>query len=184
MSAQIADLKANFKAAGIEINTSLGKGLTKAALIVEGDYKVRLTKGGNVATGLLRGSASHRLVERNGYPRAEIGPGAGYGKEVELGGPPRKVPFENILNWVIRKGLVGRSGAGGTRRNRADKYAEFDAALAIQASIEKKGTRPHPALLPALVSNRTAIFQAIASSLRGTLSGDSIRTGRGSRGAS
>ena len=169
MKSQVADLKAAFVSAGIELNTTLGKGLTNAALIVEGDYKVRLTKGGQVASGILRAGATHRLIERNGYPVAQVGPSSGYGKEVELGGPPRKVPFEALLKWVITKGIVGRSGAGGTRRNRADKYAEFDAALAIQASIEKKGTMPHPALLPALVSNRDAILRAIATPLKAKL---------------
>lgn len=168
MKAQVADLKAAFAAAGIELNTTLGKGLTNAALIVEGDYKARLTKGGQVATGVLRASAAHRLIEKNGYPVAQVGSNTQYAAEVELGGPPRKVPFEDLLNWVIRKGIVGRSGKN-NRRNRADKYAEFDAALAIQASIEKKGTRPHPALLPALVSNRDAILRAIATSLKAKL---------------
>lgn len=169
MKSQVADLKAAFVAAGIELETTLGKGLTNAALIVEGDYKVRLTKGGQVATGVLRASAAHRLIEKNGYPVAQVGSNTEYAAEVELGGPPRRVPFEDILNWVIRKGIAGRSGRGGKSRNRADKYAEFDTALAIQASIEKKGTMPHPALLPALVSNRDAIFRAIAAPLKSKL---------------
>lgn len=168
MSQQMTDLKAGFKAAGIEIETSFGRGLTKGALIVEGDYKVRLTKGGHVASGLLRGSASHRLIERNGYPAAQIGPGAAYGKEFELGGPPRYVPVEDILKWVIRKGLVGRSGKN-NRRTKSDKSNEETLAYLIQRSIQEKGTMPHPTLLPALVSNRAAIFKAVAEPMRATL---------------
>lgn len=156
MSSQVADLKAAFAAAGIELNTTLGKGLTNAALIVEGDYKVRLTKGGHVATGVLRASAAHRLIEKNGYPVAEVGSNTEYAAEVELGGPPRVVPLENLVAWVKRKGLGKGEDAVGV-------------AIAIQDHIAKHGTMPHPALLPALVSNRDAIFRAIAAPLKAKL---------------
>ena len=165
MHAQVAQLRENFMAAGIELKTSLAYGLTKAALIVERDYKLRLTKGGQVATGLLRSSATHRIIDKGGYPAAQIGPAVGYGKEVELGGPPRLVPFETILKWVITKGIAGRSGKGG-RRVKADKENEQEIAFLIQRSIEKKGTMPHPALLPALISNRDAIMKAIATPMK------------------
>ncbi len=151
MAQQMTDLKTAFKSAGVEINTALGRGLNKAALIVEGDYKVRLTKGGHVATGLLLGSASHRLIDSSGYPAAQIGPGAGYGKEVELGSAPHLVPIEDLIKWAKRKGL------------------DEQAAPAIQKHIAEFGTMPHPALLPALVSNQAEIFKAIAEPMKATL---------------
>jgi len=176
MATQLADLKTNFQAAGVEIDSSLAKGLTKAALIVERDYKVRLTKGGQVATGLLRASASHRLIDGKRYMQAQVGSNTGYAAEVELGGPPRHVPFEDILNWVRRKGLAGSSYASNKMGSSYKSGVEKTIAKAIQDSIAEKGTMPHPALLPALVSNRDAIFKAIANQLKSTLSQKGARS--------
>jgi hypothetical protein len=174
MKGQVDDLKKAFASAGIELNTTLVKGMTNAALIVEADYKKRLTTGGQVASGLLRASASHRIIDNGGYPVAQIGPAVEYGKEVELGGPPRLVPFETILQWVVRKGIAGRSGKGG-RRTKADRSNEEEIAFLIQRSIQEKGTMPHPALLPALVSNRAAILNAIAAPLKAKLAGSGAK---------
>jgi hypothetical protein len=151
MAAQLAELRRNFVAAGLELNTALGRGLTDAALIVERDYKIRLTKGGHVASGLLRASASHRLIDVGRYKAAQVGPAAEYGKEVELGSAPHTVPIDDLIKWAKRKGL------------------DEDAAYAIQKHIEKYGTMPHPALLPALLSNKVAIFNAIAAPMKAQL---------------
>ena len=174
MSDQIADLKKAFAEAGIELKTALRKGLTNAALIVEGDYKVRLTLGGQVATGLLRASATHRLIDTGKYFAAQVGSNTEYAAEVEFGGPPRDVPLQDILNWVIRKGIAGRSGKSG-RRVKSDMANERAIAFLIQRSIKEKGTMPHPALIPALVSNREAIFKAIETPLRAKLSERSVK---------
>jgi len=158
MAQQLSVLRDNFKAAGIELSTALGRGLTNASLIVEKDYKVRLTEGGQVSSGLLRGSASHRIIDMEGYPVAQIGPGAGYGKEVELGSSPHTVPIEDLIRWAKRKGL------------------DEEAAYAIQKHIEAYGTMPHPALLPALVSNKESIFKAIAAPLKAELAKKKVQS--------
>lgn len=168
MNAQLADLKKAFTSASVHLRTALKKGLNTAALIVENDYKIRLTKGGQVASGLLRASASHRIIDGVGYPSAEVGSNVGYAKEVELGGPPRLVPFEDILAWVRRKHFVLGSGKGG-RRLKKDKASENELAFLIQRSIAKKGTMPHPALFPALISNKAAIFAALKAPLQAEL---------------
>lgn len=171
MAAQLDDLRKNFAIASMNLNTALKKGLNTGALIVERDYKVRLTRGGQVASGLLRASAAHRVIDKSitgGYLVGQVGSNVEYAKEVELGGPPRHVPFGDILEWVKRKHLVSGSGKGG-RKTRGDKYDEFDVALLIQRSIAEKGTMPHPALLPALLSNKAAIFAAIRSPMQAEL---------------
>ncbi len=170
MAAQIADLKKNFALAGVELKTALGKGLTNAALIVERDYKVRLTKGGHVASGLLRASASHRLIDPSvGYPFAQIGPLADYGKELELGSAPHHVPIEDLITWVRRKGLAGEGYASNRSGRSFKKGVEKSIAYEIQKHIESYGTMPHPALLPALLSNKEAIFKAIAAPMKAEL---------------
>ena len=167
-SAQLDALKKNFASAGINLNTALGKGLTNAALIVEADYKTRLRVGGQVASGLLYASASHRLIETDGYPVAQIGPAVDYGKEVELGGPPRDVPYEDILKWIQDKHMVSGSGKSG-RKVKSDTEAEASLAFLIQRSIKEKGTMPHPALLPALLANQDEILSAISNQLKSAL---------------
>lgn len=169
MAAQLADLKRNFGLAKSELNTALKKGLNVAALIVESDYKVRLTKGGQVASGLLRASADHRVIDQVTYPVAQIGSNVEYAKEVELGGPPRHVPFEDILAWVRRKGLAGSDYANNRIGRGYKKGVEKSIALLIQNSIAEKGTMPHPALFPALISNKAAIFDALKMPLQAEL---------------
>ena len=145
MPEQAAKLRADFARAGAVMTTALQRGLLDAGLIVQASAQKNLTDGQHISTGLLRASVTHRLID---FKRVQVGTNVPYAHDLEFGSAPHRVPIGDLLKWARRK------------------FGDESIAYAVQKSIEKKGTRPHPFLIPALNSNRTRIFSAVKSSLR------------------
>lgn len=159
--AQLEDLKKAFAAADVTIAAEVKKALEKAGMLVERSAKMNLTNGRHIASGLLRASVSHRLIEWNKIPACQIGTNVKCAQDMEFGGPPRHVPIDDLINWVRRKGLVGNNFAKNATGRRFKRGSEHQLAYLIQRKIAKVGTRPHPFLVPALLQNRAQILQIV-----------------------
>lgn len=82
VNAQIEAAVAKFKEYAVDVNDEVAQAILWSALKVEGDAKREITDLGAVDTGRLRGSITHRMVDKTS---AEVGTNVEYGPMVEWG---------------------------------------------------------------------------------------------------
>lgn len=136
---------------------SVEKSLAQIAAFTVLDAK----KFAPVNFGKLKGSIRAEKKNKLSY---EVGTNTGYGLYVEFGRKPgTPPPIAPILDWVKKKKIAGtysiktkqRSRAGGKK---AVASQNMGVAKAIQKSIGKKGTQPHPFLRPGFERAKRRIF--------------------------
>lgn len=143
----LRELNANFDDFIRELNIVCKEALKNLGAKIVAAAQTNLRKGRNVATGLLINSG--RTAEHAdgsilaGFPTM-------YAYYTEFGRRAGKwPPFQQILQWVR------------VRHMAADDDEAQDIAYAIQRSIGRKGTKPHPFLRPAFEKNKRLYEQVI-----------------------
>lgn len=81
LDVQVARLNQSFQRKSVELSTLLHVALEETGILVEG----RAATLAPVDTGLLRKSITHRVIERKGYPVAQVGTNVEYAPFQELG---------------------------------------------------------------------------------------------------
>lgn len=82
VNAQIEAAVKKFKEYAVDVNNAVAQAIQWAALKVEGDAKRGITDLGAVDTGRLRGSITHRMIDKTS---AEVGTNVEYGPYIEFG---------------------------------------------------------------------------------------------------
>ena len=96
----------------------------------------------NIFTGELHSRMNAKAGVKNHQPFVDVGAiGVPYGLNVEKGSPPHTPDRGRIEEYVRKK--MGMSGIRGR-----------SVAASIIASIQRKGTRPYPSIIPAWNANK------------------------------
>lgn len=124
----------NVNLASNELKPEVEKALEQAGSAVRSEARGLVP----VDTGELKKSISVMVKDANPMS-VEVGPDVNYGADVEFGTKPHAVSAGALSGWAKRKGL--------------NPYA-------VAKSIEKKGTKAQPYLIPGLKNAETLIEQA------------------------
>jgi hypothetical protein len=142
--AMLEVVKREIRNAGLDIVKRAKGNLRKSIQMVERD--IRFTAQGT--------------TQQGGMFVVTVGPNVYYGAYVEYGTKPHWPPISAILAWVKRKGIgatrmVSRAGAYGAVTHKAVRsrgkridVAQRQVAFLIARAISRRGTRPHPYLIP------------------------------------
>lgn len=143
----LKQLNMNFNEFARELNLVCKQALANLGQRIISQAQTNLRRGRNVATSLLINSGAVKEGADNtilaGFPTI-------YAYYVEFGRRAGKwPPFRFIYEWVR------------VRHMAADDDEAQDIAYAIQRSIGRKGTKPHPFLRPAFEKNKRLYEQVI-----------------------
>lgn len=122
------------------VTEELAKGLSDAGLTVQRQAKSLAP----VSTGNLRRSISSTVAPIAGRPAAIVSASAAYATFVEYGRAAHTPLFAQIQRWASRKGLP---------------------AGAIWMAIRRRGTKPHPFMVPALEQKKQAVIDRLQQAL-------------------
>ena len=139
---QIDDAIKEFQKASVKAETALEKQLIESAILVENDAKAYAS--GNVDTGLLVNSITHRFKREDGQIVAEVGTNVFYAPYIEYG-----------------TGIYALNGQG-----RRGGWSYQDAKGNWHFTM---GGRPYPFMTPALEQIRSRIDNDIAMAVKGAL---------------
>lgn len=133
-------LQAGAAAAPATLASEVRTAMVAGSLLIEGAARGLAPKD----TGRLAGSITHTISGGGANLTSKIGPSVAYGLFVEKGRAPGKMPpIGAIRGWAARKGI--------------NPYM-------LARAIARKGTKPHPFLVPAFEQNSgrvIALFQKI-----------------------
>lgn len=154
-------LNMNFDEFARELNRVCKQALANLGQRIISQAQTNLRRGRNVATGLLINSGAVKEGVDNtilaGFPTM-------YAYYLEFGRRAGKwPPFRFIYEWVR------------VRHMAADDDEAQDIAYAIQRSIGRKGTKPHPFLRPAFEKNKRLYEQVIRKGASKILNKDYTR---------
>jgi len=130
--------------AGAMLQEELDSAATDAGLLVSGAAK-RLAP---YATGNLRRSIVSSTTSLHGGTAAIVTAAAKYARPVEYGSKPHTPPLGPIQRWAARRGLSGG---------------------AVWMAIRRKGTKPHPFMVPALEQRQGAVVDRFTSAIQKAL---------------
>ena len=146
-----------FKKAVDKIVNAYDEIVKTAAYTALREAKQNLRKGKNIYTGMLLNSLEARKLTHGIWG---VGSSVKYMWYLEYGTRPHKVPLPVLVKWVALKNKW--YGKRGERK-------AYPIARAVQLSIMKHGTKPHPYLRPAEEEVRKKIKEIARGILRKTL---------------
>jgi hypothetical protein len=133
-------LQAGIATGPATLATEVRTAMTAGSLLIEGAARGLAGKD----TGRNAGSITHAISGGGANLQSKIGPSTDYGYYAEKGrGPGKAPPIGAIAGWAARKGI--------------NPYV-------LARSIARKGTKPHPYMLPAYQGNVgkvTSLFERI-----------------------
>jgi hypothetical protein len=140
---------ARLAAAPADLDSRLRVAMTTSLLMVERDARRTVAQD----TRRLSGSITHRITGTGRTLEGRVGPSVQYGRFVEFGRRPgRMPPGPALVGWVRRHSELRFA------RRTADREAELlRRAWALARAIDRRGIRAQPFLRPAYQRNQPTI---------------------------
>ena len=123
---------------GAELDRQMKRTMEISCDQVRDRARQQLEENKSVDTGELRRSVIKEVSKDSEGWKGVIGPSQPYGEPVEKGSRPHAVSAKKLESWAQKRGIN---------------------PFALAASIRKKGTRPHPYMLPTLDRMRNKVIQ-------------------------
>lgn len=142
------------------LHQAMLRGMRRGSEVVVKGAQLKLKANQSIVSATLSNSIGYVLDED--ALESRIGPGLkprpslrgdprNYGAFVETGRGPGRGPKPEAIEWWVRKKIARKD----SKR----------AAFLISRAIARKGTRPHPYLLPALVEGEPQVHAAFAAEI-------------------
>lgn len=135
------NLPPGIHAADALLSTEVTTAIRESAMLIEAEAKRMVP----VATGTLRRSINSAVAPIGGVPSGIVSAPVSYASSVEYGTKPHTPPSQPILRYAERKGGNG---------------------WAMWQSIRKKGTKPHPYMVPSFEAKKDLVVTRLQKALQ------------------